>query len=178
MTTPLPPPIEVPQGFEIPNSYLELPPYRHPWWVDPPLRREDIPALQNKDKTESAQQDPGGDEPAPKAAAPERPAAPTFQEVQSITIPLIEQEVPVPKTEILVTAVSTATVASVASVGATLMANSLFKRVLSLAKPVTKFIVKKLAKARKKPAPLTWGRARRLERRHYRGRRSGNRVGA
>ena len=165
MSTPLPPPIVVPEGFDIPAPTLSLPPYKHPRWQPVPIYREDVPALKSKDETKSAQPDNAPDAPRPAVPAA---AAPKFEEVSSFTIPVIDKEIPVPKPEILVTAVSTAGVASVASVAATLAATSLFKRVMQLAKPVTKAIVKKLAKVRKKPAPLTWARERRLERRRRR----------
>lgn len=165
MSTPLPPPLLVPEGFKLPGPALEMPAYRHPWWVQPPIYRENVPALENKDRTESAQEDRGGDEAKPADKGKPMPQAFQFKEVRSFTIPVIEKEIPVPATEILVTAVTTAGVSSVTAVAGTLVASSLFQRVLKLAKPVTKTIVKKLAKLRKKPAPLTWSRARRLERR-------------
>ena len=155
LSTPLPPPIVVPEGFNIPAPTLSLPDYKHPQWQPVPIYREDVPALKKKDETKSARR---VQQRCAQAADP-APALPKFEEVRSITIPVINKEIPVPEPEILVTAVSTAGVASVASVGATLAATSLFKRVMQLAKPVTKIIVKKLAKVRKKPAPLT-GRAR------------------
>ena len=161
MSTPLPPPIVVPEGFNIPAPTLSLPDYKHPQWQPVPIYREDVPALKKKDETKSAPAESSSD--APKQRPPAAPP-PKFEEVRSFTIPVIDKEIPVPEPEILVTAVTTAGVSSVTAVGGTLLATSLFKRVVQLAKPVTKIIVKKLAQVRKKPAPLTWARARRLER--------------
>ena len=84
--------------------------------------------------------------------------------VRRVEVPLLG-EVPLPREEIVVTAVATAGTAAVASVGATLVATRLFEQVMKLAKPVMKTIVKKIAQARKKPLPLTWSRQRLVERR-------------
>ena len=59
-----------------------------------------------------------------------------------VTVPLIDKEVPVPSQEILVTAVSTATV----SVAATLTATAVFKRLVSLLKPIIKTAWTKITK--------------------------------
>ena len=59
---------------------------------------------------------------------------PKAPEVDYVTVPLIDKEVPVPSQEILVTAVSTATV----SVAAILTATAVFKRLVSLLKPLIK----------------------------------------
>ena len=178
MSTPVPPPLLVPDGFPIPKSYLELPPYQHPWWVNPPLPRSTQQTPQGQNKTGVAQDDERGEAPASKAKPAEAPALPAFQEVRQFTIPVIEKEVPLPAPEILVTAVSTATVASAASVGATLAAKSLFAQVMKLAKPLSKTILKKLAALRKKPPPPSWARVRLSERRLDRVRKSVNRDGA
>lgn len=155
----------LPKGFDIPSPHLELPVFLQPKWEPVPIKRKDVPALKKKDEQKRSKPEAASDLPKPKT--PEI-ALPSFNEVRSFTIPVIDQEVPVPPAEILVTAVSTATVASAASVAATLGARSLFEQVLKLSKPVTKNILKKLAKVRHRPPPLTWGRARLLERRHRR----------
>ena len=82
-----------------------------------------------------------------------------FKEVQTVTIPFIEIDVPLPRTEIVVTAVSTAAVASVASVGGTLVATAAFKRIMQISKPLFNAILKKITKARGKKT-LTWARQR------------------
>ena len=63
-------------------------------------------------------------------------------EVDYVTVPIIDKEVPVPSQTILVTAVSTATV----SVAATLTATAVFKRLVSLLKPIIKTAWTKITK--------------------------------
>lgn len=79
-------------------------------------------------------------------------------------------EMPVPKQEIMVTAVTTAGAAAVVSVGATMVAGDLFKRIVSISKPVIKAALKKLAKLRKTAPPQTWARQRRVSHLHISGR--------
>jgi len=67
---------------------------------------------------------------------------PKAPEMDYVTVPLIDKEVPVPSQEILVTAVSTATV----SVAATLTATAVFKRLVSLLKPLIKTAWTKITK--------------------------------
>ena len=67
---------------------------------------------------------------------------PKAPEMDYVTVPLIDKEVPVPSQEILVTAVSTATV----SVAATLTATAVFKRLVSLLKPIIKTAWTKITK--------------------------------
>ena len=63
-------------------------------------------------------------------------------EIQTITIPWIDHELPVPKEEIVVAAGMT----SVVSVVATLTATSLFNQVVKILKPVVMQIVKRIQK--------------------------------
>ena len=63
-------------------------------------------------------------------------------EIQTITIPWIDHELPVPKEEIVVAAGMTAAV----SVVATLTATSLFKQVVKILKPVFMQVVKRIQK--------------------------------
>ena len=63
-------------------------------------------------------------------------------EIDYITVPIIDKEVPIPSQEILVTAVSTATV----SVAATLTATAVFKHIVSIAKPIIKTAWTKITK--------------------------------
>jgi hypothetical protein len=66
-------------------------------------------------------------------------------------------EVPVPTAEILSAAATT----SVVSVGAALIGTSIFKRLVSLFKPVLNQLWKQIQRKRGK-SPLTWARAKRL----------------
>ena len=79
-------------------------------------------------------------------------------------------DIPVPKEEILVTAVATAGAAAVASVGGTLLATRLFEQIMKLAQPVLKKLAKKLITAQGKAPASTWGRQRLAERRRRLGR--------
>lgn len=85
---------------------------------------------------------------------------PELAEVQTVELPIIGVEIPVPRTEILVTAATTAGVSSVVAVGGTLFATTLFRQLLPILKPIFKTLLKKLAKVRKKPPPKTWARQR------------------
>jgi len=67
---------------------------------------------------------------------------PKAPEMDYVTVPIINKDVPVPSQEILVTAVSTATV----SVAATLTATAVFKRLVSLFKPIIKTAWTKITK--------------------------------
>ena len=67
---------------------------------------------------------------------------PKAPEVDYVTVPIIDKEVPIPSQEILVTAVSTATV----SVAATLTATAVFKHIVSIAKPIIKTAWTKITK--------------------------------
>ena len=70
---------------------------------------------------------------------------PKAPEVNYIDVPFIDKEVPVPSNEILVTAVSTATI----SVAATLTATAVFKKLVSLLKPIIKTAWTKITKKKK-----------------------------
>ena len=67
---------------------------------------------------------------------------PSPPEIQTITIPWIDHELPVPKEEIVVAAGMTAVV----SVVATLTATSLFNQVVKILKPVFMQVIKRIQK--------------------------------
>ena len=71
------------------------------------------------------------------------PEAPGMRKVD---IPFTEQQMPVPETEILVTATTTAVV----SVAATLTATAAFKYVVTAMKPILKTTWKKISQSKKK----------------------------
>lgn len=83
----------------------------------------------------------------------------------SVVIPGIEYELPLPSNEVMVTAGVTASIAAVVSVSGTLAAKSIFDYLLKLIKPALKILVNKIAKARGKPN-ATWARQRLLKRRN------------
>ena len=85
---------------------------------------------------------------------------PQFKEVTEFTLPGTDITIPVPRQEILSTAVVTAGASSVAAVAGTLLASTVLKRLVQLLKPVLKIGIKRLAKLRGRPAPETFGRQR------------------
>lgn len=110
-------------------------------------------------------QPPPAWEPSPEiepAKTIEAPAQPISAETTTITLPGTAIQIPMPKAEILSAAATT----SVISVAATLGATALFKRLVSLFKPVISVAVKRLQKMRGKPVK-SWARQR-LAQRHHR----------
>ena len=155
-----------------------------PKWTPVPINPSDVVPLPktNTTKKQEPQKDPQAERlndvermmtpppPLPESLIPDIPLP--SAEVRRVEIPFTKIEVPVPKEEIVVTAVTTAGTAAVVSVGATLAATSLFKEVVKLAKPLLKTILKKVAKVRGKPEPESWARQRlRESRRRRRGKR-------
>jgi hypothetical protein len=94
------------------------------------------------------------------------PDVPQFKEVTEFTLPGTDISIPVPRKEILSTAIVTAGASSVAAVAGTLVASTLLKRLVQLLKPVMKIGMKRLAKVRGRPAPETFGRQRLRRRRN------------
>lgn len=104
-------------------------------------------------------------EPSPEtepARKIETPAQPVSAETTTVTVPGTAIQIPVPKAEILSAAATT----SVISVAATLGATAVFKRLVSLFKPIISVAVKRLQKMRGKPVQ-SWARQR-LAQRHRR----------
>ena len=84
------------------------------------------------------QPEDGAGEPSRAPSAPKPPVVkPQIPEMRIFEVPGTELEVPLPTNEILVTAGTTATV----SVAATLTATAIFKRLVSLMKPIIKKIL-------------------------------------
>jgi hypothetical protein len=96
---------------------------------------------------------------APSQALPEPLVAAPSAEVTQLVVPGTQLKIPVPKAEILSAAATT----SVISVGATLAATSMFKRLVQVMKPAFKAAAAKIAKVRGKPL-MSWGRQRLLAR--------------
>lgn len=177
--------IGLPQAVPIPGMPLAMPQYELPKWETVPVYRDDIPALnpQTSPQEQSSEEETTPPERDPEEGIPadvldmvdevrflSPPVQPfPWEEPEAETVETIELpggfEVPVPKQEIMVTAVTTAGAASVVSVGATMVAGDLFKRIVQIAKPLIKVVLKKVAKFRKKAPPLTWSRQRLATRR-------------
>jgi len=184
------PSFQVPRTPLLPAPVLELPRAEIPSYVPmviPQATETDTPPVQ-VEKTEER------DEPEPatppdlrqlvREALRQAQAAPSVQrveasnqavpeplaaEVTEIVVPGTSIAVPVPKAEILSAAATT----SVISVGATLAATSMFKRLVSLMKPAFKAVAAKVQKLRGKKIE-TWGRQRLRERHQRKGRRGAN----
>ena len=103
----------------------------------------------------------------------ELPEALPAAEVTQVVIPGTQLRVPVPKAEILSAAATT----SVISVGATLAATSMFKRLVQIFKPTFKALAAKVQKLRGKPVK-TWARQRLSERHQRRAAQRVNRRGS
>jgi hypothetical protein len=98
---------------------------------------------------------------------------PLAAEVTEIVVPGTQVKIPVPKAEILSAAATT----SVISVGATLAATSMFKRLMQILKPTFKAAAAKVQKLRGKPVK-TWARQRLSERHQRRAEQRVNRRGS
>ena len=128
MALPEPAPLPVPI-LEVPDAHV--PSYKP--IVVPPSSLSAPPGVKGQ-PLEGAQ---------PQTTQPNTPTSPPkAPEVDYVTVPIIDKEVPIPSQEILVTAVSTATV----SVAATLTATAVFKHIVSIAKPLIKTAWTKITK--------------------------------
>ena len=182
---PMPPIIPIPEAFDLPVPTLAPPTFELPKWEPIPVRPKDIPALNpppisQESTTEEEEEEEETKESDEKEEGISRE---TLNSIQELIVPLpplppydygaevtesqVETveifgkfEVPVPKQEIMVTAVATAGAAAVASVGATMVAGKLFNQIVKIAKPVIKIVLNKLAKLKGKPPAPTWARQR------------------
>ena len=178
---PIPPAIPLPGKFEVPQPTLELPEWQQPTWVPIPIYREDIPDTPNpktKPKEEESDKEETSKPPPGKPPDMPKPVIPEMAEIQTWTIPIIEQDIPIPRPEILVTATATAGISAVAAVGGTMVATTLFRQLQPLLKPVFKTLLKKLAALQKKPPPLSFGRVRQLARRQRKPDKKASQVGS
>ena len=184
---PMPPIIPIPEAFDLPVPTLAPPTFELPKWEPIPVRPKDIPALNPQPQPqESNPQDEDEEEEEETKESEEKEegiSRETLNSIQELIVPLpplppydygaevtesqVETveifgkfEVPVPKQEIMVTAVATAGAAAVASVGATMVAGKLFNQIVKIAKPVIKIVLNKLAKLKGKPPAPTWARQR------------------
>ena len=129
----------LPEPLALPVPILEVPDAHVPSYkpiVVPPADLKAPPGVKGK-PLEGKQPN------KPKPNTPTTP--PKAPEVDYVTVPIIDKEVPIPSQEILVTAVSTATV----SVAATLTATAVFKHIVSIAKPIIKTAWTKITKKKK-----------------------------
>ena len=123
------PRLVLPNAPEMPIPTLELPQADIPRYtplVVPPSNLRAPPGV--KGSTPSDEKEP---------ATTTKP--PTSNEVRMIDVPYIDQQIPVPSAPIVITAGSTAVV----SVGAGMIATAVFKRLVSILKPIIKKLLTK-----------------------------------
>ena len=142
---PVLPVLRLPEPPVLPRPVLEVPRATLPTYkplVVPPNDLRPPPGV--KGTTPSDKEQTKEEKPAPKPVTPPIPKVPAVPQVRYVDIPGTDLTVPLPSNEILATATTTATV----SVAATLTATAVFKRTVSVLKP----IIKKLLTKKKKNA--------------------------
>lgn len=169
---PIPPPIPIQGGIQIPEPILNQPTAETFVWEPVPMYIENIPQDiaapnpnipdQEEDEEDTFEDNESTDSSGkPSETIPPESLVPEMAEVQTWDVPLIGVEIPVPRPEILVTATTTAGISSVVAVGGTLFATTMFRQLQPILKPIFKTVFKKLAALQKKPPPLSWARERR-----------------
>jgi hypothetical protein len=154
-------PVNPELGIEVPLPTLELSIPRGRGLILPSAKqmRQQIQAEQ-EELDEQKQETLQRLKPKKPQGIQEAPDVPQFKEVTEFTLPGTDISIPVPRQEILSTAIVTAGASSVAAVSGTLLASTLLKRLVQLLKPVMKTGMKRLAKLQGRPAPETFGRQR------------------
>ncbi len=127
------PSIRLPEALVLPNPTLALP-------------KADIPSYKPLTVPPSDLRPPPGitseEEDAAKDNPPPKPSLPKIPDMRNFSIPGVDLDIPLPSNAILITASSTAAV----SVAATLTATAVFKRVVTVMKPVIKTFVTRIQK--------------------------------
>jgi len=134
---PILPVLRLPEPPLLPRPVLEVPRATLPSYkplVVPPSDLRPPPGVQGTTESEKKEE-----KPAPKPVLPPVPQPPPPSEVRYVDIPGTDLTVPLPSNEILATATTTATV----SVAATLTATAVFKRTVSVLKPLIKKLLTK-----------------------------------
>jgi hypothetical protein len=139
---PVLPSLRLPEAPQLPRAVLEVPRAILPSYkplVVPPNDLRPPPGVKGTTPSETKK----AEKPKPKPPPPPKPP-PIPSQVRYVDVPGTDLTVPLPSNEILATATTTATV----SVAATLTATAVFKRTVSVLKP----IIKKLLTKKKKNA--------------------------
>ena len=139
---PVLPVLRLPEPPLLPRPVLEVPRATLPTYkplVVPPNDLRPPPGVKGTTPSEQKK----AEKPKPKPPPP-KPPPPTPSQVRYVDVPGTDLTVPLPSNEILATATTTATV----SVAATLTATAVFKKTVSVLKP----IIKKLLTKKKKNA--------------------------
>ena len=134
------PTLDLPEAPTMPVPTLEIPIPQIPSYtplVAPPSTLRAPPGVKGGVNSEQEKAPPPSK--APTIPPPKQPEIPGMKEVE---IPFTEVEVPLPAPDVLITAGTTATV----SVAATLTATALFKRLVSVFKPIIKQAWNRLTK--------------------------------
>ena len=133
------PPILKPEGWEAPRA--PQPPFIPPSNDEPGLPVAPEPSEEEQKEGAEDDKDPT------REMKPEIPMAPfDASTIIEFTVPIIEQpvEIPVPKAEVVITAGTTAAVATVGATGAAVFAKPLFDQLIKILKPLIKTVLKKL----------------------------------
>jgi hypothetical protein len=139
---PVLPVLRLPEAPLLPRPVLEVPRATLPTYkplVVPPNDLRPPPGIKGTTQSDKKKEE----KPKPKPPPPPKPP-PIPSQVRYVDVPGTDFTVPLPSNEILATATTTATV----SVAATLTATAVFKRTVSVLKP----IIKKLLTKKKKNA--------------------------
>ena len=130
------PSLTLPEAPVMPAPVLEVPRAKIPSYkplVVPPSDLRPPPGVRGENEDKS----------------PDKTKTPQPKEVQMIDVPFMDVEVPMPSTEIMTAAATTAVI----SVAATLTATSVFKWLVTIMKPVLKQAWSKLTKKKEKKSP-------------------------
>ena len=136
---PVLPVLRLPEAPLLPRPVLEVPRASLPTYkplVVPPNDLRPPPGVKGTTPSEEKKEEP---KPKPKPPTPPIPKPPEIPQVRYVDIPGTDLTVPLPSNEILATATTTATV----SVAATLTATAVFKRTVSVLKPIIKKLLTK-----------------------------------
>jgi len=130
------PSLTLPEAPVMPAPVLEVPRAKIPSYkplVVPPSDLRPPPGVRGENEDKS----------------PDKTKPPQPKEVQMIDVPFMDVEVPMPSTEIMTAAATTAVI----SVAATLTATSVFKYLVMVMKPVLKQAWSNLTKKKEKKSP-------------------------
>ena len=136
---PVLPVLRLPEAPQLPRPVLEVPRALLPSYKPLVVPPNDLRPPPGVNGTTPSEEKKGEPKPKPKPPTPPIPKSPEIPQVRYVDIPGTELTVPLPSNEILVTATTTATV----SVAATLTATAVFKRTVSVLKPLIKKLLTK-----------------------------------
>jgi hypothetical protein len=128
--------VKPPVTTELAPPVVDIPGYNNPSYEPPDYSEDDMVIEENIPQPPPEKPDKAGETPADARDIPDPPAppAPPKEEQAVIEVPFIDYELPVPKSEQVALAGTTA----FASVGATLLGKALVEQLVKLLKPVVK----------------------------------------